>query len=580
MKTLRIWCKQHLQQLILLHLFLLIAVRILVNSDDFNNWDLIPFLNSNAANSLHELMTRREVHFLKPFSFPQYNVGAESTIAALLFRGLGHVSLYWSVVFVLAFFDAIFIYLFFRIVRMFFSETRIQNLALALLSMSPVVLTFASTSAFNMQGYLVVISGILAAECFLQHRIEGICLFALAFLFISQAYPLSFFLPYYLIVWLIWRSVLIENAPNSGANSNTLRQNRLSLFLCGLVVVAFTLGVNWISSGAYFRSIQPTNPYGAGLATLPQLLRRLWFFLQQAYYPTRLVDNVQVGFASYFLQITVISVVTSVLARNKSRFALIDRRIWWGWKKLLLITATIGLLFFGYLPGYLNPIMKSQRIFVGEIFFIIVSVMLIKHFVELKAISFNRVASIVAICLVLSDGFYLYFSLSVNHQRNHYPVFDFDLSDGSTRHDLISAIKQMKEQVHDHRNFLIIEYPHGYSENNTDPGMFFAHFLRHFGRFKPADNLFFSYQWCDKRYSCPFPNVLERDCAVRGCYQDPIAQIITNNESHRRTIVWQWIEKNVNPPSTLNERTFSNLKMNDITRSLKVKNWRVYESSN
>lgn len=64
----------------------LVLVRLLRGADDFANWDLTGFLNVNSFSTLWEILARPEVHFRNPFSFPQFNVGAESLLSALLFR--------------------------------------------------------------------------------------------------------------------------------------------------------------------------------------------------------------------------------------------------------------------------------------------------------------------------------------------------------------------------------------------------------------------------------------------------------------------------------------------------------------
>lgn len=54
--------------------------------------------------------------------------------------------------------------------------------------MSPVILTFMSTSAFNMQSYGVIVLGLVGSEYFLQRRpVVGFVLLAVAFCLMSQA---------------------------------------------------------------------------------------------------------------------------------------------------------------------------------------------------------------------------------------------------------------------------------------------------------------------------------------------------------------------------------------------------------
>ena len=62
------------------HVALLILVRAVRDADDVSQWDLVAFLNAQC-DSLGAVLRRPEVHFLNPFSFPLYNVGAESAVS-------------------------------------------------------------------------------------------------------------------------------------------------------------------------------------------------------------------------------------------------------------------------------------------------------------------------------------------------------------------------------------------------------------------------------------------------------------------------------------------------------------------
>ena len=64
----------------------LVLLSDLYDAHDLNNWDLTGFLNANSFSTLRQLLARPEVHFWNPFSFPQYNTGAESVITAILAR--------------------------------------------------------------------------------------------------------------------------------------------------------------------------------------------------------------------------------------------------------------------------------------------------------------------------------------------------------------------------------------------------------------------------------------------------------------------------------------------------------------
>src|SRR5262249_45029549 len=187
--------------LLIIHVIALVLVRLIPGADDFSDWDLIPFLNANAFHSLSQLLARPELHFYVPFSFSM-NVGAESVPSAVLLRALGHVSLFWSNVLVLIVYDTVFFLLVGRLFAVVFANPFSQCLAWALLAMSPIILTYAATSAFNMQAYLVVVLGLLGCEYFLRRRpVVGALLLAAAFGLMPQGYPLGLFLPYYAICW-------------------------------------------------------------------------------------------------------------------------------------------------------------------------------------------------------------------------------------------------------------------------------------------------------------------------------------------------------------------------------------------
>src|SRR5713101_1142079 len=198
-----------LRRVFILNLVVLVLLRLIRDADDFSNWDLVGFLNANAFDSLAELLRRPEVHFRNPFSFPQYNVGAESTLSAILFHALGHVSLYWSNVIVVLVYDALFLFVVHRFFHLMYPDPFLETLAWLLLGMSPVTLTFAATSGFNMQAYTIVALGLLGCEYFIQGRpVVGTVLLAVAFCAISQAYPLAFFMPYFLVFWATFRTVM------------------------------------------------------------------------------------------------------------------------------------------------------------------------------------------------------------------------------------------------------------------------------------------------------------------------------------------------------------------------------------
>ena len=193
------------------------------DADDFNNWDLIGFQNANAFPSLRALLALAKCTSSTPSRFPIYNTGAESVLSILLHRAMRDVSLYWSNTAVLVVYDAIFLLGLGRLLRLVFRDELLECIAWMLVAMSPVVLTFASVSAFDMQAYATITLALLGCEFVLQSRpAPGLTLLFLAFLFISQAYPLTFFLPVFCGAWLEaeasciwhWRSM----APSRGSS--------------------------------------------------------------------------------------------------------------------------------------------------------------------------------------------------------------------------------------------------------------------------------------------------------------------------------------------------------------------------
>lgn len=578
-----IWDRNNILTLLVFHVFSLILIRTIIDADDFNNWDLIPFLNANTADSLWDLLQRPEVHFLRPFSFPLYNVGAESVFSAVLFRFFGHISLYWSNVLVLLIYDIIFLFLVYKVLSLLFPDRLMQYLSWVLISMSPVLLTNASTSAFNMQGYCVILLGLCGTEYMLRKRLLlGGGLLAMAFLFISQGYPLAFFLPYYIGAWLIWR-ITYHSVSNTDLRDGIYSGSIvLPAIMCGIYVSLMVIFVQHASKGIYLGKISPLNPHDSGnlFSSIGEILFRFVFFLKQSFIPEIKVDNVPVGFGPYFIYLTVlvssILIVTGYL-REKKLGLWIALPYYNRIKIWMYSLASFGLVMFGYLPAFLNPIVKSQRTVLGDIFLVIIIIAIISR-LDIRELIKKRIVILLLSLLVLaSDSYYMYFVMSVDHSDNHSPVFDFDLSDGRVRHDLVAAIKTMKAQATEERALLVIDYPRGYSENTTDPGMFFAHFLRHYGRFETSKELVFPCKWCDNRYGCPFPG-LDRDCANKCCYKSPEIIIKSALGADKKVIVW---EKNDSENKTAFVLLGFNRKTIDLTAEgnmpAQIRDWDCFE---
>ena len=531
-----------LRRLLVLHVVLLIGTRALRDVDDFVNWDLTGFLNANAWPSLWTLLMRPEVHLRHPFSFPLYNVGGESVLATLLFRWLGDLSLYWANLTVLFLCDAVFVWLLSTLFRALYRGRPAEVIAWLLVSFSPVLLTFPATSAFNMQGYVDLVLGLLGALYVVQGRaVRGVLLLTLAFLMIAQAYPLAFYLPYFLVAWVPW-AVLREQVEEDGVFWRRIVRGVLLLALIG----ACAYGVNYASDGTYFPKIAPGDPYSAGSAESgsTRLARTVWFFLRQSFWPELRVDGVPVGFAPYFVYGVLLLVGVWCVLFRAAPSPPARRRV----LGLLAGVASLGLVLLGYVPAFISVIVKSQRAFLGDLFLVIVVADWLDRLRRRGRLSGGALAALLLLAAVGSDAYYLHFT-HVEHAQPHWPRFDFDLSDGVARHDLDAAIETMHQEVEDEGAGLVVYYPRGFAENTTDPAVFFARFLRHFGRYQDRPDVLVPCRWCGVkscpacgvRYGCPFPDVHRQPCDGQCCYRDPLADLAQQPAlAGKRLVLWWW----------------------------------------
>jgi hypothetical protein len=503
------------------HVALLILVRAVRDADDAGPWDLIPFLNAQC-DSLGAVLRRPEVHFLNPFSFPLYNVGAESAVSTVLHKVFGFLSLYWSNALVLLVQDVVFVVVVDRLFRLVLEDERARAWGWLLLSTSWVTLTFASTQAFTMQAYWVLVLALVGVELFARSKDwQGTLCLAVAFLFMSQGHALSFLIPYYTVAWGLFRAAACRRP--RGLRSLA-------------VVAAFALLANMASHGAYMRKISPVSPFESGpvLSDLGPLASRAAFFVRQSFWPKVRVDGVAVGFAPYFLYLSALVLAACAFARrSRARFEPRDG---------LAVAMAAGLVGLAYAPSFLALVVKSQRAVPGEVLLALVVVLGAAALVRRGVISPGRVTTVVLACVLLSDVAYLGLNLRVDHSRNHSPLFDFDISDGVVRHDMQAAILQMKDQVERLGGAVVIVYPRGRSENTTDPAMFHARFLRHLGRFAGRPEIIFPCRFCDARYGCPFPELLGRECALRCCQDDPRLAIEQARNAGRNVFLWWWTE--------------------------------------
>ena len=353
--------------LAVLHLAALIAIRLWTDADDFNNWDLIGFLNANAFSSLGEVLGLREVHFANPFSFPMYNTGAESVVSTVVHRAMSGVSLYWSNTVVLVLHDLVFFAAVAGLFRFVFADALVRACAWMLVAMSPVLLTFPSTLSFDMQGFSTIALGMLGCECLLaSRRAAGLALLALAFLTISQAYPLSFFLPLFCAVWTGSRAMQ-RAASERGLDGGFV----WAVVLAAAAVVAGVMVVEAGSGGTYLAKAfgvvaAPIRYLEAASKPDVESAGRVAQLLKAAFLPTTVATGVQPAFAPFG--------VLAVLLALGAFAALRIRPLEGGAKPWLRgacsAAAWAGLVVFGYMPAAFGMNAKSQRCYFGDLFLV------------------------------------------------------------------------------------------------------------------------------------------------------------------------------------------------------------------
>jgi hypothetical protein len=528
-----------IRRLAVLNVFALIVWRLFGEADDLNNWDLIGFLNANSFDSLWRVLQHPDVHLRKPFSFPLYNVGAESVIGSLLFRGIGKVSLYWTNPLALLLFDVVFLVLLHAWIRVTFRDRFGEAAAWLLVGMSPVLLTFGANSVFNMQGYAAATMALLGAELVLQRKlVRGILGLAIAFLFISQGYPLAFFIPYFLAAWVGFRLLAGRLPARPDGTSWPLGRRIVLTIVCVALVAGAMWFVQWMSNGVYLGKISPLrphdqqSPFDAPDKTWMQFVR----FLRQAFWPAELrVDPVPIGYAPYLMWVALLLITVAALLGGGRRVLVVRPVGILGGG--LVALGGFGLVFLGYVPSWVNPVLKSQRALFGDLFLAMVTAYWAWRATSLALVSRRTALAILAACLLVADVVYVTSVRRVNHATNHPPIFDFDLSDGPTRHDLIAAIELMRHQVEEEGAGLVVAYPREYSENTTDPGLFFARVLRHWGRYRRNRDVLFPCRTCEFKYGCAFPQVEGKPCANRCCWADPFPRL-RHRFPNRPVYVW------------------------------------------
>lgn len=545
-----------------LHVLLLVAIRLWTDADDFNNWDLIGFLNSNAFPTMERALGIGEVHFRRPFSFPMYNTGAESVISTIVHRAASSFSLYWSNTAVLIVHDAMFFAALAALLRLVLRDRFFRAVAWMLVAMSPVLLTFPSTLAFDMQGFATIAIALVACESILSsdggasRSLGALVLLAYSYLSISQAYPLTFFLPLFGLVWTASRAM------QRGASSLGLdREFLVKVALCVATIVAATMVVEAGSNGTYL-----AKAFGVVASPLQWLAAaplaegahsgRAVELLSRAFFPSRAIVGVQPAFAPFGVLAVLLATTATWFARVRPATGLQRGQ---HWRVAVTVAAWTGLIAFGYMPAAFGVNAKSQRCFFGDLFLVVATASFLQSLLSRADIPRRRVVAGLLLLMVASDLRYLSTVLAVDHTHNHEPVFDFDPADGIVRHDLQSALRHMKQEVEREGAALIVHYPRSASENSTDPGLFYARMLRFFGPWQDRSDVIFTCRICNPRYGCPFPEVAGRGCSHSCCWKDPVETLSrVGNLRYRRVYLWWYVDPVV-PASPSRERALQRL---------------------
>lgn len=566
--------------LAVLHVAVLVAIRLWTDADDFNNWDLIGFLNANAFPSLGAVLALTEVHFARPFSFPMYNTGAESVVSTVVHRAMSGVSLYWSSTVVLLVHDLVFFSAVAGLFRLLFADTFLRAAAWMLVAMSPVLLTFPSTLSFDMQGFSTIALGMLGCECILaSRRAAGAALLALAFLTISQAYPLSFFLPLFCAVWTGSRAMQ-RMASDEGLGSGYAK----AVALAAVLVVAGVAVVEVGSGGAYlsktFGVVEAPIRYQAA-APVAEADRpgRVAQLLETAFLPTPVSTGVQPAFAPF----GVLAVLLALAALAAVRIRPTEGGAAPWLRGALTTAAWSGLVVFGYMPAAFGMNAKSQRCYFGDLFLVMATVALLGWVLRRVELPRAKVLAALVAVLLACDARYLSAVLAVDHGRNHEPVFDFDPADGVVRHDLQRVLETMREQVETEKAGILLHYPRGRAENSTDPALFHARMLRFFGPWQQRADVAFTCTFCAPRYGCPFPETIAKGCRKKCCLQDAVETVSRSRYLLHHPVYLWWHNDPLFPPTPMRDRLLKRLSglytIRDLGAPGNDQRWRLFRLS-
>jgi hypothetical protein len=585
------------------NIVVLTAIRLVTDADDFNNWDLISLVNANAFPTLAEVLRQPEVHFTNPFRFPGYNTGAESVISIMVHRAMSGVSLYWSNTVVVVVYDLMLLAGLGLLFRLVYRNAFVEAAAWMLTGMSTALLTFLALSAFNVQAYATLVAGLAGCELLLQsRRRSGIALVAVAFLCISQAYPLTFFLPLFCVVWTAARVMMA--LAREGEDVTTVLANARTIVLVVLGCVAV---VEVVSLGSYlskvFGVVHDPLEWQQREASV-SLSIRLAAFFREAFWPTGTGPSQWPGFAPYFAWAGLVLVgLASVFVGGRSGGGSVQsdetgllpqeeghagtRRsspspsfvVPPSLRRLLPLAAWSGLVVFGYLPAMFGTSLKSQRSVFGDLFLAMAVAQavawLLRHGMRRRAI-----AATLLVLVAASDFVYAKAFLSQDHSKLHPPVFDYDVADGNARHDIDATLDYMRGQLRWKDAGLIVYYPRGRAENTTDPSMFYARFLRRIGPWQRAHWLFPCHV-CETRYGCPFPDVARRGCRRKCCFFDPTEALDASpGLARRRLYLWLFEDADFNDEPRRKqilqklERRYTSI---DLGTPAPERRWHVYE---
>jgi hypothetical protein len=506
-------------------------------------------------------------------------------------RAMSEVSLYWSNTVVVAVYDLMLLAGLGVLFRLVYRDAFTEAAAWIFTGMSTALLTFLALSAFNVQAYATLVAGLVACELVLQSRRRaGLALLAAAFVCISQAYPLTFFLPLFCLVWTAAR-VMMALAHDDVDATAILREARAivaAVIACVLVVEAFSFGTYF--EKAFGVVFDPFVKYDKEAAL--DLPARVADLVRQMFWPDGSAPSPWPGsgrspgpgFAPYFVWVALalVAVASAFLGRERrpgSGSVASAIRVPGFVRPWLPVAAWAGLIVFGYLPAMFGTSLKSQRTVPGDLFLAMAVAHAIGWMIR-RGAHRGAIAAVLVVLLGLSDLFYARAFLAQDHTDLHAPVFDYDVADGIARHDIDVSLDYMREQIRGKDAAVLVYYPSGRFENTTDPTMFYARFLRRIGSWQRS-RWILPCRFCNPRYGCPHPEVAKRACGRTCCYFDPVKTLEASAAlADRRLYVW-WFEDPDLADTPRRNRVLARLKaryrVKDLGTPAPERRWSVFE---